>query len=266
MNPLNAVKNFVVYYSVILSEDIPAISAYDLAIIHPFGATDDVLSQLKASGTLLYAYISAVEIEKYDDFKNSLMIEDSYLYDNGEKFFKPEFGCYGGDILSKSYQSILLRLIKERIIDKGYSGVFFDTLDDIESLQDINAIKAQINGYIAFFKELKKKYPKLSIIQNRGFQLFEQGSYAYIDALLFEDLNFQESHTKDYYKNLVDNLSSIAAKSKCRIMAISHSHRKENHEFCKKIHWLYYFCPDDNNYMKFETEIDNVSNRLWFSR
>jgi endo-alpha-1,4-polygalactosaminidase (GH114 family) len=264
MHQLNSIKNFVVYYSVLSPEDIPLISAYDLAIIHPFSATDDVLSRLKASGTLLYAYVSAVEIEKYDDFKNSLMIEDAYLYDNGEKFFKSEFSCYGGDILSKSYQNILLRIIKDRIIDKGYSGVFFDTLDDIECLQDHDNVKAQTEGYIAFFKELKSKYPKLSIIQNRGFSLFEQGSSLYTDALLFEDLNFQEASTKEYYKNLVDKLSSIATKSSCRIMAISHTDRQGNHKFCKKLNWLYYYCPNDNNYMKFETKIDNVSNRLWF--
>jgi len=265
MNPLNAIKNFVVYYSILSPEDVSAISAYDLAIIHPFGASDDVLSRLKASGTLIYAYVSAVEIEKYDNFKNSLMIEDAYLYDNGEKFFKSEFGCYGGDIISKSYQEILLRIIKDRIIDKGYSGVFFDTLDDIESLHNRAEIKAQTQGYIAFFKELKRKYPQLSIIQNRGFSLFEQGSSVYTDALLFEDLNFQESDTKDYYKNLVDKLSSIASKSNCRIMAVSHNNRQENHRFCKKLKWLYYYCPNDNNYMKLETDIDNVSNRLWFS-
>lgn len=262
MNPLNAIKNFIVYYGVVSPKDVPRISVYDLAIIHPFGATDDVLSQLRSSGTLLYAYVSAVEIEKYDDFKNSLMIDDAYLYDKGEKFFKHEFGCYGGDILSKSYQNILLRIIKERIIDKGYSGVFFDTLDDIESMQDHDSAKAQSKGYIIFFKKLKKRYPELSIIQNRGFSLFEQGSSVYIDALLFEDLNFQEANTKEYYKNLVNNLSSIAAKSNCRIMAVSHNHRNENYAFCKDLNWLYYYCPIDNNYMRFETEIDNVSNRL----
>ena len=265
MNPLNAIKNFVVYYSIISPEDVPRISSYDLAVIHPFGATDDIISQLKASGTLLYAYVSAVEIEKYDDLKNSLMLEDAYLYDNGEKFFKSEFDCYGGDILSKSYQDILQNIIKDRIIDKGYSGVFFDTLDDIETLRDSHAVKDQIEGYIAFFKELKSKYPDLSIIQNRGFSLFEQGSSVYTDALLFEDLNFQKADTNEYYKNLVHRLSSIAAKSNCRIMAISHNDRQENHIFCKKLNWLYYHCPYDNNYMTFETEIDNVSNRPWFS-
>ena len=140
-----------------------------------------------------------------------------------------------------------------------------DTLDDIETLRDSHAVKDQIEGYIAFFKELKSKYPDLSIIQNRGFSLFEQGSSVYTDALLFEDLNFQKADTNEYYKNLVHRLSSIAAKSNCRIMAISHNDRQENHIFCKKLNWLYYHCPYDNNYMKFETEIDNVSNRPWFS-
>ena len=266
MNPLNTVKNFVIYYSVISPEDIPIISAYDLAIIHPFGATDDVLSRLKSSKTLLYAYVSAVEIEKYDDFKNSLVVDDAYLYDNGVKFFKSEFSCYGGNILAKSHQNILLRIIKERIVDKGYAGVFFDTLDDIDSLQDRDSAKAQTDGYISFFKTLKSMYPGLSIIQNRGFSLFEQGSSLYTDALLFEDLNSQEAQAKEYYNNLVYELSSIAKKSSCRMMAVSHTHRQENHEFCKKLHWLYYYCPNDNNYMKLETEIDSVSNRLWFGR
>ena len=262
MNPLNSINNFIVYYSVISPEVVNFISAYDLAIIHPLGASDYILSKLKSSNTLLYAYVSAVEIEKYDEFKNSLMTEDAYLYDNGAKFFKPEFSCYGGDILSKSYQNILLRIIKERIIDKGYTGVFFDTLDDIETLHDDHSVKAQTQGYIKFFKKLKNKYPNLSIIQNRGFSLFEQGSYLYIDGLLFEDLNCVESQTKEYYHNLVTKLSLVAEKSNCQIMAISHNNRKENHELCKDLNWLYYYSSNENNYMKVESGIDNISNRL----
>nr|WP_300003428.1 endo alpha-1,4 polygalactosaminidase [Tissierella sp.] len=265
MNPLKSIKNFTVYYNAISTEDIKLISAYDLAIIHPLNVADDILSRIKANKTLVYGYISAVEVESYDNFKKNLMLEDSYLYDDGSKFFNSEFSCYGGNILSKSYQNILSQLIKIRIIDRGFNGVMFDTLDDIQSLRNNQDIKSQTQGYINFFQKLKTKYPDLSIIQNRGFQVFEKGSSTYIDGLIFEDLNFQESTDKKYYNDLVKNLSSLALKSDCRMMAISHSNRAKNHSFCKKLNWLYYYSSLENNYMQLENKIDNVSKRPWFS-
>lgn len=257
-NPIKAAKNFVVFYSVITSENISRIQAYDLAIINVSGVTNRILNRLKASDTLLYPYVSAVSVEKSDILKTSLMGEEDYLHINGEKVYNTQFDCNYGDILSENYQRILMRIVKERVVDKGLKGVFIDTLDDIEYLMDQDVKQAQIEGYIDFFRLLKKEFPELSIIQNRGFSLYTQGSFNYVDGLMYEDLKVGNESAYEHTQDTIDSIISASKDTDNVILAISHENRMKNYEFCLEQKWLYYYSSYTNNYLHFEDSIDSV--------
>ncbi len=257
-NPIKGAKNFVVFYSVINSENISRIQAYDLAIINVSGVTNRILNRLKASDTLLYSYVSAVSVEKNDILKTSLMGEEDYLYIDGEKVYNAQFDCNYGDILSENYQRILLRIVKERVVDKGLKGVFIDTLDDIEYLTDQDVKKAQFEGYMDFFGILKKEFPELSIIQNRGFSFYAQGSFKYVDGLIYEDLKIGNESAFEHTQDTIDSIVSTAKDTDNVILAISHENRMKNYEFCMEQKWLYYYSSYTNNYLHFEDSIDSV--------
>ena len=136
--------------------------------------------------------------------------------------------------------------------------MFFDTLDDIEHLIEERFRDDLYIEYIEFFKLLKSKYPKLSIIQNRAFDLYNLGSAKYLDGLMFEDMEHEKVLTSEYYMNLVERISKTAADNNVVILAISHDDALNNYKLAKELNWLYYFTSPGNNYLKFEDARYNI--------
>lgn len=258
INSLHGIQNYVVYYNMITPEALGRITAYDMAIINIDGVTRDVLNRLKASNTMVYSYVSLVSVEKTDALKNALMKEEDYLYVDGEKVYNPVYDCFQGNILSENYENILMQIIEERVIKPGFHGVFFDTLDEIEYLEDPALKQLQLDAYMTFYKKLKVRYPGLSIIQNRGFSLYIQGASNYLDGLIYEDLHYDKAtHTpEDEY--VYNHLTCIANRDDNVLMAISHENRQENYAFCLEHGWPYYYSSYSNNYLEFEGPIDSV--------
>nr|WP_300002530.1 endo alpha-1,4 polygalactosaminidase [Tissierella sp.] len=244
--------NYLVYYNEINSGNLNKISQYDMAIIEPANVTSEQLSEIKESDTLTYGYQSIFEVENYNTEKIKLLNEDDYLYLDGVKQFNEKYQCFYGDIRSSNYRNVLLTSIEKNVIEKGFDGVFFDTLDDIEHLIDERFREELYIEYIEFFQLLKRKYPKLSIIQNRAFDLYGLGSAKYLDGLMFEDMEHEKILTSEYYINLVERLTKTAHDNKVVILAIAHHDALENYELAKNLNWLYYFTTPSNNYLKFE--------------
>ncbi|MGB5824636.1 MAG: endo alpha-1,4 polygalactosaminidase, partial [Proteocatella sp.] len=165
-------RNYIIYYNKINDENIHNIYYYDMAIIEPTNVTSKQLRVLNKYNTLTYGYQSIFQVEPYNREKVDSLNENDYLYINGVKKLNEEYQCYYGDIRSDNYKNVLLSSIEKNIIQKGFDGVFFDTLEDIEHLIDKPFREDLYAGYIEFFKLLKTKYPKLSIIQNRAFDLY----------------------------------------------------------------------------------------------
>ena len=259
INPLQSLQNFVVYYSVVTPVEVHRITAYDMAILSAGGIRPEMMEQLKASGTLLYSYVSLVSVEKTDALKTALMQEDDFLYLTGEKVYNETYDCFQGDILSENYRAILMRIIEEREIRPGFDGVFFDTLDEIEYLQDPDIKQDQFDGYLAFYKDLKTRYPHLSIIQNRGFSFYLQGSSRYLDGLVYEDLHYHRTRSLPEEEAIYRQLMAAARQAGHVILAISHENREENYQFCLEHRWLYYYSSYENNYLALEEAIDSVN-------
>lgn len=259
INSIFYAKNYVVYYDTITSQNVSSITSYDMAILEPSAVSDQMLATLKQSKTLLFSYVSAFEVERYDTLKTSSLIDSDYLYINGVKQYKSNYDCYLGDIRSSHYQDILLQVIKERVVDKGYSGVFLDTLDDIEAITDVPTKQALIQGYLSFLGRVKATYPNLLMIQNRAFTLYKAGSGQYIDAFLWESLKYEKIATLEYYQTLSKDLITLAKDNYDVILGLSHVNPAENYQLCQDLKWLFYYCPTTNNYLQVEPNLYNVS-------
>lgn len=251
-------NNYLVYYDKVSDLNINNLSEYDLVILEPSNISADHLFRLKNTNVIPYGYQSIFEVELYNKEKISLLNEDDYLYIDGVKQFNEKYQCYYGNIKSENYKKVLLNSIEENVLQKGFQGVFFDTLDDMEHFIQEPYREELYLGYIEFFKILKSKYPELSIIQNRAFDLYNFGSAKYLDGLMFEDLKYEKLEEYDEYNKLIDRVISTSEKYNVVVLALSHEDALENYELAKKLNWLYHFNSLENNYMKFEKKIYDI--------
>jgi polysaccharide biosynthesis protein PelA len=257
-NPIASAQNYLVLYSNVSALNLAAVESYDLAILEPSGISSSMLTELKKSDTLLFAYVSALEVESYDSLKLSLLVESDYLHIDGVKQFNSSWNCYSGDARSTHYQDAMIEVVRQRVVEKGYDGVFFDTLDDLESIADATTRSELTSAYRAFLARVKATWPDLLIIQNRAFELYKSGSAASVDGLMYEDVQYQDFATSQWYRNFAADLVRIAGLNDDVILAVSHENAQTNYEFCRDKGWLYYYCPTSNNYMKIETTKYNV--------
>ena len=74
---------------------------------------------------------------------------------------------------------MLNEFVPERIEVKGADGLFLDTIDTVEAYPE------SWRGMIKLIAALRKKYPRIPIVANRGFTILE-GMIPEIDGILFE--------------------------------------------------------------------------------
>lgn len=261
-NPLSKIKNYAITYSKINSKNIENIKRYDLAILEPIGVNKEQLQEIQDSGTKTYGYQSIFEIAQDKLDKDGISLEESdYLYVNGEKQISPYFKQYYGDIREKGYRDALFESIETNVINKGFNGLFMDTLDDLETSPKLNEamrkdsndnIKEEITqAYIDFVRELNFRYPDLSIILNRAFNTYNSGLAEYLDGVMYENLDkrdFDNPDTSDfYYKSLVKPLNKTAKRTDGVILALAYRDRNQNYNLAKQFNWPYFHYDSTNN-------------------
>jgi len=240
--------SFVVYYSRITEETVKHLATYDLAIIEPKATNDTYNSFLKDQGTEIYGYISTLQVETTDDYKVSRMTNEDYLMVDGQRVYIEKYDDYLGDIRRSSFRQVLLDTIDERIVKKGYDGVFLDTVDFTEYFNDADLNHDLQVGFIDFLAELKARFPDLKVFQNRGFKSYKLGGAAYLDYILYEDFRSEKFISNDYYSNLAKEINSLASQHRVKVAALSQKDELKNAQMAHAFNWMYYYSSYDNNY------------------
>ncbi|GAA0076627.1 hypothetical protein UT300005_10050 [Clostridium sp. CTA-5] len=257
-NPIKDCKNYIIYYGYNFDEKtIEKLKTYDLVVINPLEeGANDACKKLQMSGVKVYAYTSSIEIPSADkELINSINYNEKLKVNNNilTHWEKNELG----DLKQKSYRTKIINKVIERIYNKGYDGVFVDTLDDLENMDYIleeNNVKVfDVETYMKemeqagadFIKELKNANPKLSIIQNRGFQLLDKGTNKFVDAVLYEDIC--KSADETFYINTKAILDRYTLNNNGIVMALPNQNKyyEESKKIAKDNKWLYY---QTNNY------------------
>lgn len=246
--------SFVVYYGVIEEENIDVIASYDVAVVEPKGTTKAINEAIRAQDTEVFGYLSVMQVEYFDDFKLSAMTDEDFMMENGKKMVREKSGNFIGDMRSDNYREMLIDVIEDRIIDKGYDGVFLDTVSYVSRFDDETNAALEA-GFIEFVKTVKKRHPELKIFQNRGFDVYLAGSSQYVDYLLYENFMTERINKYNYYKELVNNLNVAADASKGKIFALSMQDELANLNSASHLDWSYYY----TEYETFYTEIPNAA-------
>jgi len=193
---VNTVK-WIVYYGQDLSSDV--VKKLDVAILEPGHIQP---SKYKAKKTKFVGYLSVGEVNHNRSYW-SLVKGKSFLVEENENW--P--GAYRVDIRSKEWQDLLLKQIIPSIINKGYNGVFLDTVDTAIYLEQKDPTKyaGSKQAMIDFIIRMHKEFPDLMIIPNNGLQILNSIG-PHISGVLVEDLytryNFEN---KTYTKTPIED-------------------------------------------------------------
>jgi endo-alpha-1,4-polygalactosaminidase (GH114 family) len=119
-----------------------------------------------------YGYISIGEVENYREYFD--FVKQMGILGKENPNWK---GAYYVKLKSGQWQQFVLNYLVESVIAKGYQGLFLDTVDSlIANGEDKNKISEFINN-------IKKRYPKLKLIMNRGFEI---ANMVNVDGILLE--------------------------------------------------------------------------------
>ncbi len=170
------------YYSPdAVDEDI--LHAYDWIILSPENRTLDSLKYrfyLKKRARLI-AYVSVGERreKKYRALGRNEMW-DTYVVDlRDEKYVK--------DLLGEV----------ERILEKGYDGVFLDTLDSYRAFVPLEGWQEYEKILTGIVRAIKERFPDKLVILNRGFELLESLK-GLVDGVVAESLFRGLSREREY--------------------------------------------------------------------
>lgn len=187
-NKLAGIKSWLCFYN----DELPAgTKSYDLYV---FDSTYyPKLAPFKAAGKPVVGYISLGEVEKRNTYFAQIKAKD-LLVDENENW-PDSFRVRIGD---RKWRKFVVDKLIPKIIAKGFDGIFMDTVDTADYLENVKKMKGQVKGAIDLLKEIRRKYPKLIMVLNNGLFLTDEVGKQ-IDALVVEDIyTLYDFKTKKY--------------------------------------------------------------------
>ncbi len=195
---LVAIDNWTVYYSD--KEPVSAFQKYSLIIFDSDYHPD--IDALIDEGKTVLGYISLGEIENSRWYYSKMQKSGILLNEN--KYWK---GSYFVDVRSHIWVSFVINTLVPNLIQKGFSGIFIDTLDNPAELERVNPKKnkGMTEGAVRLVKAIRMNYPNIKIMLNRGYEILPEVA-KYINYELgesiFTDYNFKTDKF-EYVENTI---------------------------------------------------------------
>lgn len=146
--------------------DVGYFGRYETVILDP-----DQYRNVEKLGSRSFAYVSLGEVSRCRTYYRTL--EEAGLLDGKNA----EWGSHHIKISDGRWRDLLLEEVIPPIIEAGYDGLFLDTVDSLIARNESR------ESIINLVKAIKKRYPKLKLMLNRGFEIAD---LVPIDALLYE--------------------------------------------------------------------------------
>jgi len=218
---LQSVTNWVCVYSA----DVPTeqIAKFDLAVLdadaHP------PLVPLQGETTLL-GYISLGEVADYRWYWPEIEKETWVLARN------PNWQSRFVDVRTEAWHRFVLDKIIPKILVKGFDGLFLDTLDTAEYLERYHPEKKYPGSEAAMIRlihSIRKKYPSIYLMANRGFAILEQVADD-IDGVLAESLfssvdfetNMVRLRPEAEYQDTLEKLRSVRSTAGVQVFTLDY--------------------------------------------
>lgn len=240
--PFQHVKKYSLYYGNPTVQAIAKLKKKDLIIIEPQLYTREQIQDIQSNGTIVIGYLSVMESPTWNKLRMEELRSQDYFLQNGERMHFPKWDSYLMDLRQDHYRELLLSEIGISIANKGFQGIFLDTVGDIDDyIKDAAAQTQTREAYTTFLQQVKTSYPELSIIQNRGFDTLDY-SAAYIDALLWED--WRANWKKDAWTKVRVKRLQEEQKKGMTIFSITLNKESSPGREARKLNFLHMNAPD----------------------
>jgi polysaccharide biosynthesis protein PelA len=157
-------KKFVIYYG--SEQPDHEFTMYDIVVFdrenHP------QLSKLKARNKVVLGYISGGELD--EDISNFAELKDDFKLLKENEDWE---GSHIVDIRDPKWTAYIIQDLIPDILRKGFSGIFIDTIDSAEYLEQQDPVKyaGMINAAVNMVKTIRMHYPNIKIMLNRGYEV-----------------------------------------------------------------------------------------------
>ncbi len=214
---MSRARNFVVYYG---TADIRVLAGFDLAIVEPAAHEAADIERARASGVLVCAYLSALEIGDSLDSRRRAQPGD-YLLVRGERVRKQGSPGWVMDPRSAHWNRAVVEMAEERVLGAGYDGVFLDTVGDVEDPDLPPELAAELVPASAhMIGAVRRRLSDAVIIQNWGLGVLYRLTAPYLDAICWE--GFPLSWPCDPWSvSTLDHLSGLSRSCGLRILLLS---------------------------------------------
>lgn len=240
-NPLSGVSNYKIYYDAPTPELIESMKGYDLVIVESTYYDAEMVDEIQESGTKVYGYISVMEAANWNQEYMSKFKEEAFYKRDGERVHYAEWDSYLMDISNDHYREVLLAETREQVIDKGFDGVFLDTVGDIDNefWNDPEELANQREGLVKYLEVLKKE-EKISTIQNWGFDTLKTTSVDLVDGIMWEGFTKSVVGNDDWAQDRIAELKAFEASGQVEVLTVSTDRSEENDAYAKSQGFVHY--------------------------
>ncbi len=193
LSAMPQISSFAVYYG---SDNFEKLKDYDLVILSPIAVSNKTLHMLEAADVIAVGYVSLATIGGWEPWaanvSNDMVVAENKVW--SEKIV---------NVSDPRWKQVILNKAIPYLLSKGFKGVFFDNLDQVD------VYPWMADAIVDIIKEVRARYPDLVIVVNRGFTIVDRIA-PYIDAVLFECFGtYYDFSTGKYKKYTGDDLQWI---------------------------------------------------------
>lgn len=175
---LSQIRSWLCYYE---SAFPPGnLKPYDLYVFQP--SSHPALAPITAAQGKSVGYISFGEINQNEAFFSQFSAQKLLIEENTSW---P--GAFRIDLRAPQWHTFLLRELIPKILAQGFDGIFIDTIDTAQYLEQEKGMQGSIASAIQLIQEIRKAFPTILIILNNGLFLAQEVGET-IDALVVEDV------------------------------------------------------------------------------
>ncbi|MDH5393524.1 MAG: endo alpha-1,4 polygalactosaminidase [Gammaproteobacteria bacterium] len=186
---------WMVYYGANASAKV--FEPYKLVILD--GENHSLAARLVDRGKTVLAYLSLGEVEKNRHWFAAVKAEGLLLMEN-----RNWPGSFYLDVRDNRWQSRVIEELIPGLLQRGFDGIFLDTLDNPAELErkDAKKYRGMTDAAARLVLTIRRHYPEIKIMMNRGYEILPRVGAA-IDMQLGESV-FSTYHFKTGRYGFVD--------------------------------------------------------------
>ncbi len=174
------ISSFACYYG---PNRLTDLAAFDLAIVQAGHYARPEIEGLQQAGCTCLAYLSLGELSEHEAQPSWRLLDPG----SGQTLFNPRWKTVYIDCRLPAWQEEVVRRRVPDILERGFAGLFLDTID----VQEL--FPATRPGVAQLVQRLRASFPNALLAANRGFSILPQILPA-LDVIIFEAFT---SHCQD---------------------------------------------------------------------